>query len=520
MKRTLHAQQTNAQQTLSVIWTFLTTLFLLVALYYQWQHYQLQKQNQLQLIAHQAGTKVDNFIENLLHSAYSLPMYGREFKNCQHDLLPLLQKMTFNNPLISGIVISDEQNKIICSTLGEKYPLPAPSPQSPFLFGPMSLGDESKAVFLLQQQLGQYYLGIYIIKNVIENLLRTVSSEISFIGLYNTTQDKIILQIGHDPLSDSTNLNFKNFAKAQLQNLDNITIIIAADPAKFSKNFIYFQLAIIVAILIIFFLSYLKLRGILNRRFSLKNALSNAIKLNSFQPAYQPVMDSSQNKYCGAEVLLRWRTDSNPIMPDVFIEEAEQSGLIVPITLQLVETAFEECQHLLKNHPTFYLAFNVSASHFNDRQFFSKFYNLCHKYKIPANQVMIELTERELLDQNDPQLIAKMHELRSKGHSLAIDDFGTGHASIKYLQHFPFNYLKIDKIFIHAIGTGAITETLSKAIIQMANQLELKIVAEGVETAEQVNFLQQQRVNFIQGWYFEKAVSHKELIKIINKGLG
>lgn len=111
-----------------------------------------------------------------------------------------------------------------------------------------------------------------------------------------------------------------------------------------------------------------------------------------------------------------------------------------------------------------------------------------------------------------------MNELRARGHSLAIDDFGTGHASIKYLQHFPFNYLKIDKLFVHSIGTGAVTETLSQAIIQMANVLKLTIIAEGVETIEQFNFLRHYQINLMQGWYFAKAMPHEQLFQLIEEG--
>ena len=204
-------------------------------------------------------------------------------------------------------------------------------------------------------------------------------------------------------------------------------------------------------------------------------------------------------------------------MPDLFIEEAEDSGLIVPITLQLVEKTFHQCQDLLQGHPYFHLAFNLSAIHFLDKTFFDKFYELCHVYQINPEQIILELTERRLFDQNDKQSLLIMEEARQKGFSLAIDDFGTGHASINYLQHLPFNYLKIDKQFIQAIGTGAITETLNQAIINMAGTLNLAIIAEGVETVEQYEYLRQQKVDYIQGWYCAKAMSVEHLILVIQE---
>ena len=108
-----------------------------------------------------------------------------------------------------------------------------------------------------------------------------------------------------------------------------------------------------------------------------------------------------------------------------------------------------------------------------------------------------------------------MQELRQAGFSLAVDDYGTGHASISYLHNFPFNYLKIDKLFIQAIGTKAITESLNDVIISMAKRLDLVIIAEGVETEEQVNYLSENGVRFLQGWYFSKALPIEILTSLL-----
>ncbi|MBA3535229.1 MAG: EAL domain-containing protein [Tatlockia sp.] len=295
-----------------------------------------------------------------------------------------------------------------------------------------------------------------------------------------------------------------------------IVIEIVELPLKPNASFFYYELPLILGISLLSLLLYLKLRSMLNNRFSLHYSLTQALKLNHFQPAYQPIKDISLNRFCGAEVLIRWQTTTNEIiMPDAFIADAEESGLIVPITLQLIEKTFEQTKDLLKQQPDFHLAFNISVKNFTDNDFFNTFYDLCIEYEITSKQVMFEFTERQLLDQDDIRVVNKMNDLRLRGFSLAIDDFGTGHASIKYLQHFPFNYLKIDKIFIQAIGTGAITETLNQAIIHLAKSLELNIIAEGVETVDQLEFLRQAKVDFVQGWYFAKAMSFEQLNRTI-----
>ncbi|MDI9818806.1 MULTISPECIES: EAL domain-containing protein [unclassified Legionella] len=518
MKNTANNAAT-AQQILNIIWMLLTVLFLIIAMYYQWQHYRTQKQQQIQLAVDKVKVRVDDLIEGILHSVYSLPLYGREFKSCQHELLPQLKNITFNNPFISGIVIADENNTIICSTLDQKNRLPSLASKTPALLGPFKIDNVGENAFLLQQKLGQYYLGIYIIHEVIESLLESDIPAINFLGFYNTEQGEFVLKTGTNPLLDSPSYSSPQIAQSQLQNLNHFVIMAATDPGQYKQGLLYPLLMIALFVMLVSFLIYFQLRNLLNKRFSLNYALNSAIKNKNFHPAYQPIMNISENNYCGAEVLLRWQTDNYEIMPDVFIDEAEQSRLIIPITLQIIKKAFQECQDLLKNRPDFHLAFNMSASHFRDTHFFLEFYKLCKDYKILPSQIMIELTERELLDQNETQLVTRMHDLREQGYSLAVDDFGTGHASITYLQHFPFNYLKIDKIFVHAIGTGAITESLNKAIIQMASFLNLEVIAEGIETKEQLSFLQQYQVKFMQGWYFGRAVPYKQLIRIIN-GVG
>ncbi|CDZ78410.1 putative membrane protein YjcC [Legionella massiliensis] len=512
----------NAHLALDLIWLSLTILLLVVTLHYQWQLYHQQKKKLMQLSANQIELRFAAVIDSFLHEVYSLPLYGRELKTCEGDLLPILQSVSKKNPAILGAVLSDNSNKIICSTIQTGYPLPPPSEQNPTLYGPMAIGSKDKSVFLLEQQLGQYYLGVYILENVFLDILKSSLTQDQLIALYKIKQHENALIVGDSNLVVSLgNIYSTESVNSPIKNLNNYGISIKTLPLRPNASFFYHELPFILGISLLSCILYLKFRSILNNRFSLHYALVNALKRNHFQPVYQPVKDQAGNRYCGAEVLLRWQTDANEIiMPDVFVADAEESGLIVPITLQLIEKSFVECSDLLKKYPNFHLAFNLSAGHFVDRDFFNQFYELCAAYKIPARQLMLELTERQLLDQDDPKLVQKMNDLRLRGYSLAIDDFGTGHASIKYLQHFPFNYLKIDKIFVQAIGTGAITETLNHAIIHMARCLELNIIAEGVETAEQLHFLTTRNVNFVQGWFFAKAMGYEQLTRIVEEDLG
>jgi sensor c-di-GMP phosphodiesterase-like protein len=271
-------------------------------------------------------------------------------------------------------------------------------------------------------------------------------------------------------------------------------------------------------LILLFYGLFLLVKKAITNHYSLQNTLKYALKHKQFYPVYQPIYDQNTQCFAGAEVLLRW-SDSNEetILPDFFITEAERSGIIIPITLYIIESAFTETLPLFKTVNSFYLSINISALHFTNPDFFDAFYRLIENYKINPQRIILEVTERELLDQNNLVFINQMNRLIQSGFSLAIDDYGTGHASITYIQNFPFNYLKIDRIFVQAIGSKAINESLIDAIITMGRQLNLQLIAEGVETSEQMDYLVEKGVRYLQGWYFAKALSIEDLLQLLIK---
>ena len=535
MKARTH-QHANVHQILKFLWGGSSILLLILGLYYTWQQERIHNHQVLNYTAEIIGNQMDGLINELIQSVHISTINDHDIKNCNHVLLPVLQQQVFNNPQISGIAISNNKQQIVCSTLVQNSNPPIQKTRALMMYGPVQLKNKNKPVFIIQQRLGQYNLAIYVIKDVIEEALQTQASIAKRITLFDRTQNKTLLQlVRHDKsgiwqtsehptyitnalLTSNTN---PLLTSTELANLTNLDIILLANPNNIT-HFSWLQ-GIIIGLLILSLslFIYYYLRLLVNNHFSLHRAIRQAVKNNQFFPVYQPIFDLNANDYCGIEVLLRWRTGENEIItPDFFIEEAERSGLIVPMTLQLLEKVFNECHHLLRTHKHFHLAINLSAIHFTHTYFLDSLRDLCRKHQISSQQLILELTERDLLTQNDSLLISKMNDLRLSGFSLAVDDFGTGYASIGYLQHFPFNYLKIDQLFIRAIGTGAITETLNQSIIQMAKNLKLNVIAEGVETLNQVDFLQSHGVNLMQGWYFASAMSMEQLIILIeSKGI-
>ncbi|STX28930.1 regulatory protein (EAL domain) [Legionella beliardensis] len=508
----------------STVWAIATILLICLVNFYQGWHLKYQKESHLQLQASHLGYKLDHFIDTIVKPLDLLPLTQEQLKNCQHLLLPKLQALVFNSPIITGIVIYNAKTNFICTTFDPQAPLPNPYISQQILLGPMKTTQVNNEFFLLQRPYQDIYIGIYILKSTLETFLLD-DLDHTTMALYDMQKKQIILDSNISTTSDKqlypmtlnnlTNLN-KNTLILPLDSLKNIKLIVQADSFNFYKNLIVQLLLISLPLLFLSWLLHNYFQQIMNKRFSITAALNNALKMHQFFPSYQPILCPKTKTFCGAEILIRWINDENElIMPDYFIDDAERSDLIVPITLQLVEKTLAECAEFLHKNPSFHLGFNIAPSHFKSETFFEDFDNLCKYNAIFPKQIMLELTERELFNNVEQRIKIKMAELRNKGYLLAIDDFGTGHASISYLQHFPFNFLKIDKLFIQSIGTGAITEALNEAIISIANSLKLKIIAEGVETQEQFDYLIAKKVDFIQGWFIAKAMNFNQLQELI-----
>lgn len=505
------------------LWILFTIFILIVCLYINWDWSISRSTKAIDTVARSLSNNVDGLIEDLFQDVYTLPIYGNTISDCKTGLFSYLQHITLNNPRISGLLISDNNHKVICSNLPDSKLFISGTAHARTILGPIKLSLFDQPVYLIQQKMGRFHIGIIVLSSIFQNVLQPSANVTDSVSLYNRLDKKNIVLIeksmdksgwvfSENPEKISINNSQSLFAVEKLQSVDGIAVAVFENHNTVLANLWYSQILVAIVVLICSSFFYFLLKITLTKRYSLRNAMTLAIKRNEFYPVYQPLFDNEPGLFSGVEVLLRWQDNQDEIiMPDFFIEEAESTGLIVPITLQIIEIAFQELKLILSTYPQFHLSFNLSALHFTDAQFFNKFNLLMDQYKILPSQILFEITERDLLDKNNILFIDKMKELRQSGFSLAVDDYGTGHASISYLQSFPFNYLKIDKLFIQAIGTKAITESLNDAIITMAKQLGLIIIAEGVETEEQVNYLTTNGVRYLQGWYFSKALSIRKL---------
>ena len=252
-----------------------------------------------------------------------------------------------------------------------------------------------------------------------------------------------------------------------------------------------------------------------HHRLLLENKLRYAIEENHFQLFYQPQLDLKTGDMIGTEALIRWiDPGQGMISPAEFIPLAEDTGLIGQIGDWVIDTACRDMKALhAKGFPQVKVAINVSAFQFRHGKHLTEVIRKSlEKHHYPAELFSLELTESILIDDVNETLNI-LNSMRDLGITLAIDDFGTGYSSLSYLKQFPIDILKIDQSFIRDITTDASDKAIVSAIIAMAQQLDIDVLAEGVETLEHQAFLQSQGCDYVQGYLYCRPISADELFE-------
>lgn len=251
-----------------------------------------------------------------------------------------------------------------------------------------------------------------------------------------------------------------------------------------------------------------------NERLHIENQLREAIREQQFMLYYQPKIDIRTNTIIGYETLLRWLRPDNTMVPPLrFIPVAESTGLIVQIGEWII---WEACRFLTRQHARGHLitiSINLSARQFTDQDLPALVERIVKRTGASPSHLIFEITESMLMGDIDAAIV-QLNELKRLGLALSIDDFGTGYSSLSYLKRFPVDELKIDRSFVKDIPEDKNDMDITAAIIAMAQKMDLRVVAEGVETIEQVEFLKNNACYLVQGYYYSMPLAEQELARL------
>jgi diguanylate cyclase (GGDEF)-like protein/PAS domain S-box-containing protein len=251
-----------------------------------------------------------------------------------------------------------------------------------------------------------------------------------------------------------------------------------------------------------------ELNALMTQRLELEGKLRRALEREQFELHYQPRIDMLTRRVIGAEALIRWHiSDEERIAPSRFIPIAEEVGLISPIGKWVLQTACRQNKAWQDaGMPPFVISVNVSTRQFRQENFVQTVAEVLNETGLDARYLEIELTESAVMHDAD-QFIAMLDELNDLGVRISLDDFGTGYSSLSYLKRLPVDRLKIDRSFVQDIATDVDAATIVRTIIALGHNLGLKVVAEGVETEQQLEFLRSNLCDELQGFYFATPMS-------------
>lgn len=248
--------------------------------------------------------------------------------------------------------------------------------------------------------------------------------------------------------------------------------------------------------------------------FQLENELQTAIAKNQLTVYYQPIVALPIRKIAGFEALVRWNHPQRGlVLPAEFIPIAEETGLIIQIDLWVLQQVCQQLaiwQETNRYSSDITVSVNFSSKHFIRPDLVDKIAAILAQTKIEPSQIKLEITETTLIE-NTVSAADILAKLKVLGVSLSLDDFGTGYSSLSYLQQFPLDVLKIDRCFVRQLDRNSKNATITKALIKIAHQLQLKVIAEGVETEEELTFLSQNSCDNIQGYFFSPPLCVTDL---------
>jgi sensor c-di-GMP phosphodiesterase-like protein len=254
-------------------------------------------------------------------------------------------------------------------------------------------------------------------------------------------------------------------------------------------------------------------------RRSLAVRLRAALRSGELFLVYQPIVDANLGRIVAAEALMRWRTRRGSfIAPDLFVPAAEEAGFVGDLTRLAIATAGRDLAETLRAYPELTISINIVSDDLEDMRFHAALAEHIEGRGIPPFQIALELTERRAAQVEAASVI--LTDLRALGYKIYLDDFGTGYSNLSYLSDLTIDAIKLDRSFTRTVDVGFARGRLVPPILDMAREVDVPVIVEGVETSAQADFFKTHRVNLMQGWLFSPAVGVSELLAMLARDPG
>lgn len=490
-----------------------------LSIYWAWKH---NLHNQIEFtdsIAKEVLRQSGNGV--LVMDAVSTQLVAAGAANpCSAENIHLMEMLNLQSKQVQNIGYI-ENEALVCSAYGmTNIPLGAPTFTTPLgtkVWTNKELPSLQGTQFLVMEPKGIGYVVFILPQSFLD--VFTDEPRISM-GLYSLSAKTVI--VGRGRFEPHWLERLGSAQQVQFIDKDNFVVVRRSDRFEFASFAVrpvsevhegLYKTALLLVPIGILAGSLLALTvfHLARQQLSMPAVIKVALKHKEFTLHYQPLVDLQTGRWVGAEALIRWRRPTGEMVPpDVFIKAAEDNGLIQDVTAQVIEMISRDASQLFVDHPHFHISINLSAADLESPLTIEQLRKLRHATKAKPGNLLVEATERGFMKAEIVKDI--LHEIRQQGIGIAIDDFGTGYSSLSYLETFELDFLKIDKSFVNTVGQEAVTSQVVPHIIEMAKSLNLTMIAEGVETQNQADYLREIGVQMAQGWLFARPMSFEELV--------
>ena len=458
-------------------------------------------------------------IDGALNSFDALEARG--IRACRAADVQILQRITFASESIKELEIVDQNGQTLCTDRGHVFVsrdvIASASTSNPEIMLDVVRDAESNERLLRVRRLASKgRVGLAALLRVNQMLPRIAQNGDSFSGYARMTlaDGTVIGASGKNPL-ESNQQSEPVVARAVSKRFGPVVTIAMVGHGAIANNDDLRRIGKVFTGMIAIAILICALVVVRWRSNDPSSMIRDALMSDEFVPYYQPIIDINSGKLLGAEILVRWRKpDGTIVEPAAFIELTESSELVRNLTRYLMRKAFAEIGTTLAARPQMYIAFNIAPRHLSDSAIINDVGSIVDASPVEFSQVVLELTERcEIEDCDSAHRV--ILALRSLGIRIALDDFGTGRNGLSYIQKLGVDVIKIDKTFVDTITSARQSQVIAATLVGLARELELQVIAEGVEDFEQVTYLRHYGINAAQGYIFAPPLPGSSFIELV-----